>query len=52
MNFINNIGYVVVCVMGGVMVTRRAIEIGDVQALFNIPDNFPSQLPRWLTLPT
>ena len=32
MNFINNLGYVVVCVAGGVMVAKKAIEIGDVQA--------------------
>ena len=32
MNFINNLGYVVVCVAGGVMVAKKAIQIGDVQA--------------------
>ncbi|GAB6181365.1 ABC transporter ATP-binding protein [Desulfotomaculum defluvii] len=32
MTFINNIGYVLVCVVGGVMVTKRSIEIGDIQA--------------------
>lgn len=32
MSFINNIGYVLVSVIGGIMVTRRSIAIGDVQA--------------------
>ena len=32
MMFIGNIGYVFVAVIGGIMVTQRAISIGDVQA--------------------
>lgn len=32
MSLINNIGYVLVSVIGGIMVTRRTIAIGDVQA--------------------
>jgi ATP-binding cassette subfamily B multidrug efflux pump len=32
MNFIGNIGYVLVCVIGGVLVTRRSITIGDILA--------------------
>lgn len=32
MTFINNLGYVFICIVGGIMVTRRAIEIGDIQA--------------------
>jgi len=32
MMFINNIGYVAVAVVGGILVTRRAIQIGDIQA--------------------
>lgn len=31
-SFVNNIGYVVVSVLGGVLVIRRAIEVGDIQA--------------------
>ncbi|ABZ85215.1 abc transporter [Heliomicrobium modesticaldum Ice1] len=40
MMFINNIGYVLVCVVGGVMVTKRAIEIGDVQAFIQYARQF------------
>lgn len=32
LNFINNIGYVFICVVGGLMVAKRKIEIGDIQA--------------------
>ena len=32
MNFINNLGYVEVCVAGGIFVVKKTIEIGDVQA--------------------
>lgn len=32
MNFINNIGYVLISVVGGIMVTRRQIELGDITA--------------------
>ncbi|MCR3757675.1 ABC transporter ATP-binding protein [Clostridium felsineum] len=34
MNFINNIGYVAVCVAGGIFATKGIIAIGDVQAFF------------------
>lgn len=32
MNFINNIGYILISVVGGVMVTKRQIELGDITA--------------------
>ncbi|HUX49900.1 MAG TPA: ABC transporter ATP-binding protein [Spirochaetia bacterium] len=40
MNFVSNIGYVIVCVVGGVLVTRRAIQIGDVQAFIQYARQF------------
>lgn len=40
MSFVNNIGYVLVCVVGGIFVTRRAIEIGDVQAFIQYSRQF------------
>lgn len=40
MGFVNNIGYVLVSVVGGIMVTRRAIEIGDVQAFIQYSRQF------------
>ena len=40
MNLINNIGYVVVCVVGGIYVMKRAITIGDVQAFIQYSKQF------------
>jgi ATP-binding cassette subfamily B multidrug efflux pump len=40
MRFIGNIGYVFVAVVGGIMVTQRAITIGDVQAFIQYAQQF------------
>jgi ATP-binding cassette subfamily B protein len=40
MSFINNVGYVAVAVVGGIMVTRRAIQIGDIQAFIQYSRQF------------
>jgi len=40
MNLVNNIGYVIVCVVGGVFVTRGLIQIGDVQAFIQYSRQF------------
>jgi ATP-binding cassette subfamily B multidrug efflux pump len=40
MMFIGNIGYVMTAVIGGVLVTRRAISIGDVQAFIQYGRQF------------
>jgi ATP-binding cassette subfamily B multidrug efflux pump len=40
MNFINNIGYVIVCVVGGILVTKHKIEIGDIQAFIQYARQF------------
>lgn len=40
MNFINNIGYVLICVVGGIFVTKQAISIGDIQAFINYSRQF------------
>lgn len=40
MSFINNIGYVLVSVVGGLLVTKRAIEIGDIQAFIQYARQF------------
>ncbi|MDI7246991.1 MAG: ABC transporter ATP-binding protein [Bacillota bacterium] len=43
MNFMNNIGYVLICVIGGIMVTKRRIELGDITAFI--------QYQRMFTMP-
>lgn len=40
MSFINNIGYVLVSVVGGVLVTQNAIKIGDIQAFIQYARQF------------
>lgn len=40
MGLINNIGYVIVCVMGGVYVTKGYIKLGDVQAFIQYSRQF------------
>lgn len=40
MSFIGNIGYVLVAVVGGILVTKRSIEIGDVQAFIQYTRQF------------
>lgn len=46
MNFINNIGYVMVCVVGGVLVTRRTLQIGDVQAFIQYARQFSQPITQ------
>ncbi|UJF35157.1 ABC transporter ATP-binding protein [Paenibacillus hexagrammi] len=40
MSFINNIGYVLVSVIGGIMVTHGAVKIGDIQAFIQYSGQF------------
>ena len=40
MSFVNNIGYVIVCMVGGVYVTKGYIKIGDVQAFIQYSRQF------------
>jgi ATP-binding cassette, subfamily B, multidrug efflux pump len=40
MQFISNIGYVLVSVVGGILVTKKSIEIGDIQAFIQYSRQF------------
>lgn len=40
MNFINNIGYVLVSVVGGIFVTKQRITVGDIQAFIQYSRQF------------
>ncbi|WP_353894530.1 ABC transporter ATP-binding protein [Proteinivorax hydrogeniformans] len=46
MTFINNIGYVIVCVAGGVFVTSGMLPIGDVQALIQYSKQFTQPISQ------
>lgn len=40
LNFVSNVGYVLVCVVGGLMVAKQKIEIGDIQAFIQYVRQF------------
>ncbi len=46
LTFVNNIGYVIICVAGGVMVTKRSIEIGDIQAFIQYARQFTQPIAQ------
>jgi len=46
MSFINNIGYVLVSVAGGLLVTKKAIEIGDIQAFIQYTRQFSQPIAQ------
>lgn len=39
-NFVGNLGYVFVCIIGGSMVVRRTVTVGDIQAFIQYMRNF------------
>ncbi|MFD0824077.1 ABC transporter ATP-binding protein [Neobacillus sp. M.A.Huq-85] len=46
MSFVSNIGYVLVSVAGGILVTKRAIEIGDIQAFIQYARQFSQPITQ------
>ncbi|GMA61584.1 ABC transporter ATP-binding protein [Alicyclobacillus fastidiosus] len=46
MNFIGNLGYLFVSVIGGILVMRRAIQIGDIQAFIQYTRQFSQPLTQ------
>lgn len=46
MQFIGNLGYVVVAILGGFMVIRNAIEVGDIQSFFQYIKNFTQPIQQ------
>ena len=50
MTGINNLGYIIVCVVGGIFVTRRAIEIGDIQAFIQYSRQFTQPIVQTATI--
>ncbi|HVI42147.1 MAG TPA: ABC transporter ATP-binding protein [Anaerovoracaceae bacterium] len=40
LNFVNNIGYVFICIVGGLLVAKKAIDVGDIQAFIQYMRNF------------
>jgi ATP-binding cassette, subfamily B, multidrug efflux pump len=46
MRFIGNLGYVIVAVVGGILVTQNAISIGDVQAFIQYAQQFTQPITQ------
>ena len=46
MQFVGNLGYVMVALLGGFMVIKNKIEVGDVQALFQYIRNFTQPIQQ------
>ena len=46
MQFIRNLGYVVVAILGGFMVIKNAIEVGDIQSFFQYIRNFTQPIQQ------
>ena len=46
MQFIGNLGYVIVAILGGFMVIKNAIEVGDIQSFFQYIRNFPQPIQQ------
>lgn len=40
LNFISNLGYVLICIVGGLLVAKKAIDVGDIQAFIQYMRNF------------
>ncbi|GMK45726.1 hypothetical protein PghCCS26_28540 [Paenibacillus glycanilyticus] len=50
MSFIGNIGYVFVSIVGGILVTRRAIEVGDILAFIQYTRQFTWPITQLATI--
>jgi ATP-binding cassette, subfamily B, multidrug efflux pump len=46
MMFIGNLGYVVVCILGGYLAVKKVIEIGDIQSFIQYVRNFTQPITQ------
>lgn len=46
MGFVGNVGYVMVALLGGFLVIRNAIEVGDIQSFFQYIRNFTQPIQQ------
>ena len=44
MTFVNNVGYVLICVAGGIFAVNGKIQVGDIQAMINYSRNLTQQV--------
>jgi ATP-binding cassette subfamily B protein len=46
MMFVGNIGYVIICILGGVLAVKKVIEIGDIQSFIQYMRNFTAPITQ------
>lgn len=46
MMFIGNLGYVLICVVGGIFVTKKMIDVGDIQAFIQYSRQFTQPIAQ------
>ena len=46
MNFVGNLGYVAICVLGGYLAIHKAITVGDIQAFIQYVRNFTQPITQ------
>jgi ATP-binding cassette subfamily B protein len=46
MQFIGNVGYVMVCILGGYLAVKKIIEIGDIQSFIQYMRNFTAPITQ------
>lgn len=50
MNFVGNLGYVAVCILGGYLAVKKVIEVGDVQAFIQYVRSFNQPIAQMATI--
>lgn len=46
MNFVGNLGYVAICILGGWLAAKKAIEVGDIQAFVQYVRSFTQPISQ------
>jgi ATP-binding cassette subfamily B protein len=46
MQFIGNVGYVIICILGGYLAVKKVIEIGDIQSFIQYMRNFTQPITQ------
>ena len=46
MQFVGNVGYVIVCILGGYLAVKKVIEIGDIQSFIQYTRNFTAPITQ------
>jgi ATP-binding cassette, subfamily B, multidrug efflux pump len=50
MMFVGNIGYVIVCILGGYLAVKKVIEIGDIQSFIQYMRNFTQPITQMASI--